>query len=100
MDTTHNGIASRHVSLHAKVICLTALFLNSKHLFIQCFVSQLTGQHGIAVNQWSNLNQYVFVISLSLHCLRQNFNLYKKVSNLLLLINNIYPIIRIIKHKY
>ena len=54
-----NGNASRHVSLCVKVVQLTALFLNSKHLFVQCFVSQLTGQHGIAVNQWSDLNQYV-----------------------------------------
>ena len=97
-----NSIAGRHVGLCTKVIWPTALFSNSKHLFVQCFVSRPTGQHGIAVHQWSNLSQYLFVINLSSHCLRQNFNLYQKVNNLLLHIDKVQHLSNYhnIKHKY
>ena len=45
-----NGIVSRHVGLCTKVIWPMSLFLNAKYLFVQYFVSRLTGQHGIAVH--------------------------------------------------
>ena len=32
-----NGIARRHVGLCTKVVQPTALFSNSKHLFVRCF---------------------------------------------------------------
>ena len=57
----HN-INGQHVSLHTKVIWPTTFLLNSKHLFIQHFVSWATGQYGMSVHEIEWVRTYLPII--------------------------------------